>query len=381
MQFDFATIVLIVGIVQALFLALVLVLPHGPRQRAHGWLALFLASFALSQCEDVLYDSRLLLRVPQLYGTLSLLLLAVAPSLYLYVRAVARPREALRASAGWHFLPVGLFVLLSIPEYLRPTPERLELVRAEYAKGSYYFNLSVLIPIVQVLVYLTLVGVELARHSRRIRDSYSSLAGVDLRWLLWLLGVNLGLWLLWIGCFAQRWQPGLAVLNTGYTLFVYSFGYFGWRQRGLFADEPAVPLAAEATKYAHSGLTQERSRALRQALDHLMDRERPYRDPLLTLPKLARRLGVSPNHLSQVLNEELQRSFFDFVNARRVDEVKARLTDPANSHLTVVALAQEAGFNSKSAFNTAFRRHTGSTPRAYRAQRSAAPAAPGSPAL
>jgi AraC-like DNA-binding protein len=396
LSFDLATVVLIVGVVQGLFLSLLLLAGRGPEGRATRWLGLFLLSFSLMQVEDILYNSRALLRVPWLYDTLSLLIFALGPSLYLYARVLSQPERRLSRWEGLHFAPLALLVAFSVPSFLASRAEKLAALEADYAAGAFYFNVGIVVPALQVLVYLLLMAVVLAEHRRRIRGRYSSLAGLDLKWLTWLWGVNLLLWGLWVTLFALRSEPGLGLLNTAYTLFVYLCGYVGWRQGRLFREavrqaegevpdgaampgsSPEVPAAdtppddetASAApppaKYARSGLTPERRQALLQAVQRLMAAERLYRDPVLTLPKLARRLAVSPNHLSQALNEELGRTFFDFVNGHRVDEVKARLRDPASAHLTVLALALEAGFNSKSAFNAAFRRHTGTTPKAFR---------------
>ena len=92
----------------------------------------------------------------------------------------------------------------------------------------------------------------------------------------------------------------------------------------------------------------------------------PYRDSDLTLHDLAGRLGISAHNLSEVLNTQVGRSFHDFVNGYRVDEVKMKLEDPQTAYLKLIAIANDAGFNSKSAFNAVFKRHVGMTPSDYR---------------
>ena len=99
-----------------------------------------------------------------------------------------------------------------------------------------------------------------------------------------------------------------------------------------------------------------------------METEKPWLENDLTLADLASRAGLSPHHLSQVLNDTIGRTFFDFVNGFRVREVQRCLADPAYSGQGVLAIAMAAGFNSKAAFNAAFRRHAGMTPSQYRHQ-------------
>ncbi|HJQ36121.1 MAG TPA: helix-turn-helix domain-containing protein [Thermoanaerobaculia bacterium] len=121
-------------------------------------------------------------------------------------------------------------------------------------------------------------------------------------------------------------------------------------------------------KYVRSTLTDERSEAiLRKLLAHFND-DKPYLDPELTVDALAQRLAVPSKHLSQIINDQLGRNFNDWINAWRVEEAKRRLIDQRSSHLSIVAIAEAAGFRSKSTFNAAFRKETSTTPSAYRRQ-------------
>ena len=86
----------------------------------------------------------------------------------------------------------------------------------------------------------------------------------------------------------------------------------------------------------------------------------------LTLQDLADTLSISPHNLSEIINTQLGKNFYDFVNGYRVDAVQQRLTDPAYAHLTVLAIGLDAGFNSKSSFNAVFKKHVKMTPSQYR---------------
>ena len=97
-----------------------------------------------------------------------------------------------------------------------------------------------------------------------------------------------------------------------------------------------------------------------------MESNRPYLDPELTLPKLADDLKVTNHHLSQVINEVHGKNFFNFINEYRVEEVKRKIQDPKYQNYTLLGIAFESGFNSKSAFNRVFKNITGTTPSTYR---------------
>ena len=100
-------------------------------------------------------------------------------------------------------------------------------------------------------------------------------------------------------------------------------------------------------------------------LTQLMQIEQPFLDSGLSLRRLAARLVLPPNHLSQLLNVGFHQNFAEYVNHYRLETFKSKLLDPANQHLTLLALAFDSGFNSKTVFNTYFKKKMGMTPRAY----------------
>ncbi len=122
----------------------------------------------------------------------------------------------------------------------------------------------------------------------------------------------------------------------------------------------------KSKKYRTSTLSEEeREKYMEQILD-FMETEKPYLDSELTLGKLADELTMAPYHLSEVLNEALGKSFYDFINIYRVEAVKQYMADPKTSNLTLLGIAFDAGFNSKTAFNRAFKKATGLSPSKYR---------------
>lgn len=123
-------------------------------------------------------------------------------------------------------------------------------------------------------------------------------------------------------------------------------------------------LSEIAPKYTKSALEHEHAARIERKLNRSMSKELLYRDENLSLAKLAQHIGSSPNYVSQTLNEYMGTSFFDFLNLWRIKEAKALLR---TKNGTILAIAYEVGFNSRSAFYTAFKKHTGMTPSDYRA--------------
>jgi AraC-like DNA-binding protein len=127
---------------------------------------------------------------------------------------------------------------------------------------------------------------------------------------------------------------------------------------------PAV-LASE-NKYTKSGLSGDRIEQHKRRLNRLMQFEKVYRQPDLTLPKLAVMVNCSVNHLSQVINSGIGISFFDYLNQHRVEYAKKLLQQPVEQQRSILSVALTAGFNSNSSFYTAFKKASQQTPAQYR---------------
>ncbi len=102
------------------------------------------------------------------------------------------------------------------------------------------------------------------------------------------------------------------------------------------------------------------------ALRNLMHSDKPHLNPSLTLSKLADQLLIKPKDLTVVLNSGLNKNFYDFINEYRVQTAKEKLLDPQNDYLTILAIAYDSGFNSKSSFNAVFKKHVKMTPKEFK---------------
>ncbi|MBU1101533.1 MAG: helix-turn-helix domain-containing protein [Bacteroidetes bacterium] len=228
----------------------------------------------------------------------------------------------------------------------------------------------------------------LKKHSFRIKDYFSSEKNVNLKWVYFLTsGFAIFLLVLLFGRYLDN-LIGL-VLPRGYSyiwlvmvLYIFGIGVYGYRQRGIFVNfdidevlkqpgekQPSIsgrikPL--EKTHYEKSGLSKEEAEEILNLVQNKMAEEKFYIDCEINLSELAKEVGTTTHKLSQVINEKTNKNFFEFINEYRIDEVKAQLLDPAKNNLKIISIAYDCGFNSKSAFYTLFKKHTGITPAEYR---------------
>ncbi|MGF1924735.1 MAG: helix-turn-helix domain-containing protein, partial [Bacteroidia bacterium] len=159
-------------------------------------------------------------------------------------------------------------------------------------------------------------------------------------------------------------------------LYVVFIGYYGIKQVGIFTNQlpAAVSLATETAaanmpletlKYERSLLNDHQLEAIHQELQRLMIEKKLYLTPELTLTMVSQELDLHPNTLSQVINTLEQKNFFDYINTLRVQEFKAKVVQPENHKYTLLSLAYECGFNSKTSFNRNFKNSTGKSPTEY----------------
>ena len=143
----------------------------------------------------------------------------------------------------------------------------------------------------------------------------------------------------------------------------YEFLYEKRNSRGETLTE-----AEESEKYQNSNLTEERIAMLADKIKHLLEIEKVFINPNLSSEDLARKIGIPTYQLSQVVNIGLKTTFFELLSQYRINHVKKLFEDKEYFNSTIINIAYDSGFNSKSAFNTAFKKQTGMTPSAYRKQ-------------
>jgi len=143
---------------------------------------------------------------------------------------------------------------------------------------------------------------------------------------------------------------------------VIALGYFGIRQKNIFVDNVIVEIDENQKKseYRKSGLKDDVAAKTHKRLLLIMNDEKPFLEPKLTLSTLAKKLDVTPNHLSQIINQFENQNFNDFVNKYRIQEFIERAS--TNNQFSFLAHALDAGFNSKSTFNGVFKKQKGVTP-------------------
>ncbi|MFA5834870.1 MAG: helix-turn-helix domain-containing protein [Bacteroidota bacterium] len=279
--------------------------------------------------------------------------------LYLYVGTLTNQLPKRKTFLILHAFPAVVMYLFLIPFFVLSADEKISIFKSLGAGYELFRTISTFAVSVSGIVYIVWSSLLLRNHRRRILDRFSYQHKIDLQWLQILTWGMGGIWLLVL--FTND-----TVIFMGVVVFVFMVGFFGIRQARIF---PATtePMQEDEVKekYAKSGLSDEQAERLYRELTRLMTGESMYKKSELSVDDLATRLNVHSNTLSQVINEKAEKNFYDFVNHYRLEEFKRMVSDPKNRNLTLMSLAFDCGFNSKSSFNRHFKKITGQTPSEY----------------
>jgi len=292
----------------------------------------------------------------------------IGPSLYFYVQRLNGGPSPLAKPLNWlHWLPAIVIELLLLPYFLMPLPDKVAYI----AHPSGLFRWMIWATWagfhMQLLLYILFCQRHLRAYAQRLVENYSDTSVLNFRWLQLLcygfvlqIAIERGLRLLTDG------QPGLsATAGMAVYLFIITLAYSALGQSRLRPANGWQPVPTN-DKYRRSGLQDHSADYYLTKLNRLMATERFYLESDLSLKSLAERVNIRPHHLSQILNEKVHKTFYDYVNAHRVDYAKqALLREPERS---INDIALESGYNSKNSFYNSFKRHTGMIPSEYRRQ-------------
>jgi AraC-like DNA-binding protein len=304
---------------------------------------------------------------PQLLAVGFPLPLVHGPFLYLYTIALTQERFSWKSML--HFIPTAAILVYLIPFFQLPVEQKIYIFENR-GIGYETFNLVRTIAYsASGVVYIILTATALRNHRAVILHQFSSTEKINLQWLQYLL---YGLATIWAFVLLGL-DDVIYVVAVFFVLFI---GFFGIRQVGIFhSQQPPVAESNpdsqpnthetethETKKYQKSGLSADTSETLHRDLTQLMTAEKYFRESELSLADLAKRLNTQPNYLSQVINEREGKNFYDYINTLRVEEFIRRAGSPDSRKYTLLGLAQECGFNSKSSFNRYFKKVTGKSP-------------------
>lgn len=357
----------LLGAAQGLFLGVVLLSIKGGNRVANRILAALVFTIALTVAGAVTRTMHYDFIFPHLSRIHDPFPFLAVPLIFLYIKTLTSRKSVFPKKEFLHFIPFILCVGYLIPYYLQSREAKLQYLISEAHYPSlglwYYIRSAFLILLASfylILIVWNILG--FLREGKRQNSPAERAILFQIRFFV------AGFSILFVGGVLRYLLDHTAKTNLlvplGASIFIYAIGYLSFRNPQVLAQAEDEP--APVKKYERSTLTAETSERYLKRLLQLMETEKLYLDAGLTISKLADRLSIPAPHLSQTINERLNQNFVDFINSYRVEEAKRRLLDPARKHYSVLAIAEEVGFNSKSSFNSVFKKHVQMTPSEFR---------------
>ena len=364
--------IIYIGITQSFFAALIIFTKESKRL-SDKFMAFWLLTIAAELISALIKEKIGIVSkipiIPFLFG----------PIMFFYVTTMIGEKTKMLKTDWLHFSPFILFfvvykVFFRFSDFSDPN----------ILQTNSFLSLRVFIGVsfvCSIVIYTIIVFLNLHRYKRNIKNIFSFTSErITLNWvkvltvcfcILPIFTILHGIGHVLIG--KPVFYENYGVLRhqyIGFTVFAFLYSYFGIKQPALFSNQEKLKQLhknneAESNniiKYERSGLKEEDVQQYLKQLINYVEIEKPYLNGTLTIQDIANKLNISRHHLTQILNGKLNKNFYTFINEYRVEEFKHRLSDKANKHLTLIGIAFDSGFNSKSSFNIIFKSITGMTP-------------------
>ncbi|MEM9832358.1 MAG: helix-turn-helix domain-containing protein [Bacteroidota bacterium] len=370
--FSIFDITVIVGIVQGLLTSTLLLVKR--EHRSDTYLALAIIAFCL-------LSSKILLHTLGLWDTPIFRFfplgidLAIQPLIYFYVVLLIEPKTKISHWDFLHFLPFALSEIYSLIVYINVLSVT-DLDAKDAIAEQFYFNqvkfIEDYLTLISVFTYLTIGLLILRNYNQWLETNISDSSYPTFKWLR-----NILLQLLVIGIFLlinlsldrifsfdsssfSRWQLFYMLI----AVHIYYLGFIGYK-RTDYLPQGVTAKSAEVKK-----VSREQIDKIKRKVEEALEKDEEYLNPQLSASELAKKIGTSQSDLSYVINSGFRKNFRELINDYRVKEAKSKLIDPSCSHLSVVGIAFEAGFNSEASFYRIFKKATGMSPAEYQRSQS-----------
>ena len=365
-------IILKLGGIQSLLVGAIL-LNKRSSNRANIFLSILLFALGIS-C--ILYSFNSLeyyIKYPHLIRVDWGIPLLFGPLIYLYTLVLTSNERSIKKRLV-HLAPYLINLLILVPFFLKKAEEKIQILDYFTATitggtdGYHTYNILLRFSISAIGLFYSLSSIKVLRiYSNKLLDEYSAIEKLKLDWLRNVLYSFLILSVVFI-------LTSFITFRDPYPQFDYNVYYFLLVSILVYAlsykalNQPALITLVGKANETKTKLTAGTEDTLghQQHLKSFMVDQKPYLNGELTATKLDEDLNMSRHQLSTLLNEVIGLSFYDFINNYRIEEFKERMKLSENNHLTMFGIALDSGFNSKTSFNTIFKKATGQTPSQYK---------------
>ncbi|MBN1499701.1 MAG: AraC family transcriptional regulator [Spirochaetes bacterium] len=286
-------------------------------------------------------------------------------ALLFYVLSMITPSFKLRPIYLLHTIPMLAYgVVMYVIYYQYPMNIKKEMLMKYSVYPYKLVVVLILITLVMNISYIVYILHRLNKYSMQLREYYSSIENKNLKWLQFVVFSFSLLWfsaVIQYGSFILSGRTWETINLTNPMLFLITCYIVirGWLSPEVFINTPQI------TSTQKHKLSEDQKISYKKQLEEIMQKEKLYLEPELSITALAKKASIPERHLSKVLNESYGQNFYDYINSYRVKESIKYLLDHSEKR-NILQILLDAGFNSKTAFNVAFKKNTGMNPSEFK---------------
>ncbi|RLA75562.1 MAG: hypothetical protein DRG11_01175 [Epsilonproteobacteria bacterium] len=352
--------ILFVGVANSTLLTIMLFKNTTNNEKSNYILSAIIVLFTIYILIKFLHRTDFVLDYPYFLQTYKPIAFLIWPLFYFYVKSMTNPLFEFKQKEIIHIVPFVVYTLFLLPFFNSSSFEKILHLSPSI---PLHYTIAIVFQTILLIIYVSLSYRLLIKHKRYIKNNFSDIKTKKLNWLKNLLILFAFVWTLAIIRFflGIEYVGHFILPPVALSGIIYFMTYYALIQSNIFKVSNIINKKYKNSKLCDLDLEKNKHRLLKY-----LKKTKSYLDSNLTLQDLADELELSKQELSQTINTQLKQNFYDLINSHRIEEAKIKLTNPATQTLTILQIAFEVGFNSKSVFNTAFKKHTNTTPSKYK---------------
>ena len=371
----FMETIILLGVLEGLLITMLILLKKR-KTVSDYWLSVFFLLYSVNTLLSFLeiYNRTHSYPFPAFIFVSSPFLLLHGPAIWMYVKSLTDQHFSLKPIYLLHLVPFFVCLIdFTLRFYIISSAERIEIYESESFKQFTDYPIMIIAMALSSLIYFSWSALMVRKYNKNIKGYFSETKSYDLSWLRIVMVSSAVVYTIIYSSFlidlvfpvaSFRWMHQASfVLGSVYLIVL---GFFGHRQGNLFTDKPISVDLQKSTPLSNKNNSIDKiENDFIHSLLKCMNEKKPHLDPEITLSSLADLTSVSPEYLSKMINNQLGKNFYDFINHYRIEEFKTRCSLPENKNFTLISIAFDCGFNSKATFNRVFKNATGETPGDY----------------
>jgi len=375
---DIFAILIFLGVIQGLFLSVFFLNKKIRKKLSNLYLGLIMLTLSLVILEIFFVYTGYMYQVLRIDNFSESITFLIGPLIYCYIYSTIKKKSPrlvwvhLLPMIVWSFYCIWYFVqpleLKQISYLIHNFPERgLTFPDVPYTADPLNIRPQILtIILFHFVSYLIISILFIQKSLKTLGMSFFSSKDKKISWLrnfiFLMFAILISGAIVDIVC---ETDMGTFLIGTITSIVIYATSFNVIRSSDFFKENVVDPFQPKK-KYKKSALQQKEKEQILKKLKHCMETEKEFKNNLISLPAVSKKITIPVHHISQVINEKLNMTFFEMIAKYRIEEAKSILTNPSNDHQTIEEIADYVGYNSKSAFNRSFKKIEGVTPSEYK---------------